>query len=189
MDGENKKPDTEETEAAKKAPGDGGAAEKDARIKELEKENKDLKTQIDEVQKELDKIREEQAAAARRTRAEKLVNEMVNRGVEFADDEDRESEMKRLAGLTDDAFEATEAAVKRIKKKDPTADPNADPKPDDKNKEKDKKPPKGKADCGCGMSADASVRPADVQDGKVPLEDQLKDGFMAAYNERVGAAN
>ncbi len=187
MDGENKKPDTEETEAAKKAPGDGGAADKDARLKELEKENKDLKAQLDEVQKELDKMREEQAASARRTRAEKLVSEMVNRGVEFADDEDRESEMNRLAGLTDEAFEATEAAVKRIKKKDPKADPNAEQKPEDKNK----KPPanKGKADCGCGMSADASVRPADVQDGRKPLEDQLKDGFMAAYNERVGAAN
>ena len=187
MDGENKKPDTDETEAAKKAPGDGGAAEKDARIKELEKENKELKTQIDEAQKELDKIREEQAAAARRTRAEKLVNEMVNRGVEFADDEDRESEMNRLAGLTDDAFEATEAAVKRIKKKDPAADPNAEEKPEDKEKKAPAK--KSKADCGSGMSADASVRPADVQDGKRPLEEQLKDGFMAAYNERVGAAN
>lgn len=187
MDGENKKPDTEETEAAKKAPGDGGAAEKDARIKELEKENKDLKAQIDEVQKELDKIREEQAAAARWTRAEKLVNEMVNRGVDFADDEDRESEMNRLAGLTDDAFEATEAAVKRIKKKDPAADPNAEEKPEDKEKKAPAK--KSKADCGSGMSADASVRPADVQDGKRPLEEQLKDGFMAAYNERVGAAN
>ncbi|OQA84966.1 MAG: Modification methylase FokI [bacterium ADurb.Bin236] len=188
MDGENKKPDTDETEAAKKAPGDGGGADKDARIKELEKENKDLKAQLDEVQKELDKMREEQAAAARRTRAEKLVNEMMNRGVEFADDEDRESEMNRLAGLTDDAFEATEAAVKRIKKKDPKADPNADQKPEDKNK----KPPvnKGKADSGCGMSADAGVRPADVQDGKeTSLEDDLKSGFMAAYNERVGAAN
>ena len=188
MDGENKKPDTDETEAAKKAPGDGGGADKDARIKELENENKDLKAQLDEVQNELDKMREEQAAAARRTRAEKLVNEMVNRGVEFADDEDRESEMNRLAGLTDDAFEATEAAVKRIKKKDPKADPNADQKPEDKNK----KPPvnKGKADSGCGMSADAGVRPADVQDGKeTSLEDDLKSGFMAAYNERVGAAN
>jgi len=188
MDGENKNPETDETEAAKKnAPGGGGG--NDARVKELEKENKDLKDQLDLLQKELDKINAEQAAAARRTRAEKLVLEMENRGVDFADEEDRESERKRIAGLGDDAFEATEAAVKRVKKKDPKADPNADMKPEDK--EKDKKLPanKGKADCGCGMSADASVRPADVQDGKVPLEDQLKDGFMAAYNERVGAAN
>ena len=100
---------------------------------------------------------------------------MENRGVEFADEEDRESERKRIAGLGDDAFEATEAAVKRVKKKDPKADPNADLKPADK--EKDKKPPAntGKADCGCGMSADAGVRPADVQDGKVPLVQTLED--------------
>lgn len=191
MDGENKNPETDETEAAKKnAPGGGGG--NDVRVKELEKENKDLKSQLDEVQKELDKMREEQAAAARRTRAEKLVKEMENRGVEFADEEDRENEMKRIAGLGDDAFSATEAAVKRIKKKDPKVDPNADQKPEDKNKEKDKKSPanKGKADCGCGMSADAGVRPADVQDGKeTSLEESLKSGFMAAYNERVGAAN
>jgi adenine-specific DNA methylase len=192
MDGENKNPETDETEAAKKnAPGGGGG--NDARVKELEKENKDLKDQLDQLQKELDKINAEQAAAARRARAEKLVLEMENRGVDFADEEDRESERKRIAGLGDDAFEATEAAVKRVKKKDPKA-PDQTP-PDqtlqDIQKQKDKKSPanKGKADCGCGMSADAGVRPADVQDGKVPLEDQLKDGFMAAYNERVGATN
>ncbi len=193
MDGENKNPETDETEAAKKnTPGGGGG--NDARVKELEKENKDLKAQLDEVQKELDKLREEQAAAARRTRAEKLVKEMENRGVEFDGDEDRESEMKRIAGLGDDAFAATEAAVKRIKKKDPKADPNSDETPEDeaKKNEKDKKQPpkKSKAETGGGMNADASVRPADVQDGEESsLEESLKSGFMAAYNDRVGAAN
>ncbi len=140
MERANKNPETDETEAAKKnAPGGGGG--NDARVKELEKENKDLKDQLDLLQKELDKINAEQAAAARRTRAEKLVLEMENRGVDFADEEDRESERKRIAGLGDDAFEATEAAVKRVKKKDPKADPNADLKPEDKEKDKDQQNP------------------------------------------------
>lgn len=192
MDDENRKPDTGDTEAAKH-PAPGGGGDKDARIRELETENKDLKSQLDEVQKELDKMREEQAAAARRTRAEKLVKDMENRGVEFADDDDRENEQKRLAGLTDDAFAATEAAVKRIKKKDPKQEPNPGETPGDEEngKDKNKKPPakKSKGEHGGGMSADADFRPADVEDGLKPLEERLTSGFMAAYNERVGAAN
>jgi len=194
MDGENKNPETDETGVAKKnAPGDGG--EKDARVKELEAENKKLKEQLDEVQTELDKMREQQAAAARRERAEKLVKEMENRGIEFEGDEDREAELKRLAGLTDDAFSATEAAVKRVKKpKDQKEepDPGENPEDEEKKKEKDKKQPpkKSKADTGGGMKADAGVRPADVQDGEESsLEESLKSGFMAAYNDRVGASN
>ncbi len=192
MDGENKKPETEETEAAKKAP---GGADTDARVKELEAENKKLKDQLDELQKELDKLRAEREAAIRRARAEKLVKEMENRGIEFEGDDDRETELNRLAGLNDDAFSATEAAVKRVKKpKDQKqeADPDENPDDEDKKKEKDKKQPpkKSKADSGGGMSADADVRPADVQDGKESsLEENLKSGFMAAYNDRVGAAN
>jgi len=192
MDGENKKPETEETEAAKKSP--GGGADNDARVRELEKENKALKEQLDELQKELDRLRAEREAAIRRARAEKLIKEMENRGIEFDGDEDREAELKRLAGLSDDAFSATEAAVKRVKKKDKKEEePNPDEKPEDedKKKEKDKKQPpkKSKADTGGGMSADAGVRPADVDDGSDSLEEKLKSGFMAAYNERVGAAD
>jgi adenine-specific DNA-methyltransferase len=33
-----------------------------------------------------------------------------------------------------------------------------------------------------------SVRPRDVDDRKTSLEDKLRDGFMAAYESRVGAA-
>ena len=33
---------------------------------------------------------------------------------------------------------------------------------------------------------DAGVRPLDVDDKKTSLEDQLRDGFMAAYESRVG---
>jgi len=187
MDGENKNPETEETEAAKNnAPADGGA--KDARLKELEAENKKLKDQLDDLQKELDKLRTEREAAIRRTRAEKLVKEMENRGIEFEGDDDREAELKRLAELGDDAFAATEAAVKRVKKKPgkPEEENPETPAEEDKGKKQPQK--KAKADTG-GMRADADVRPFDVDDGEKSLEDQLKSGFMAAYNDRVGSAN
>jgi len=189
MDGENKKPDTEETGAAKSAL-EANSAANDARLKELEAENKKLKESLDELQKELDKLKSEREAAIRSARAEKLVGEMENRGVEFADSSDRESEMKRLAGLTDDAFSATEAAVKRMKKKE---EKKEEPDPDENSEsgEKDKKPAgkKSKADAAGGMNANANVRLFDVDDGKESLEDNLKSGFMAAYNERVGASN
>jgi adenine-specific DNA-methyltransferase len=116
---------------------------------------------------------------------------MENRGIEFADNDDREAEQKRLAGLTDDAFTATEAAVKRVKKKE---EKKEEPDPDENSEsgEKNKKPAgkKSKADAGGGMNANAGVRLFDVDDGKESsLEESLKTGFMAAYNERVGASN
>ena len=36
------------------------------------------------------------------------------------------------------------------------------------------------------LRSDAGVRPRDVDDRKVSLEDRLRDGFMAAYHNRVG---
>src|SRR5574343_926353 len=36
------------------------------------------------------------------------------------------------------------------------------------------------------LRSDAGVRPHDVDDRKVSLEDRLRDGFMAAYRNRVG---
>jgi adenine-specific DNA-methyltransferase len=38
------------------------------------------------------------------------------------------------------------------------------------------------------MRSHADVRPADVDDKKLSLEDKLRDGFMTAYRERVGLA-
>ena len=80
--------------------------------------------------------------------------------------------------------------MKRIKKKDPTAPDQTPPDqtPQDTTKPPVKKPPaKKKAECEGCMRTDAGVRPMDVGDGGASLEDQLKSGFLAAYNERTGA--
>ena len=37
------------------------------------------------------------------------------------------------------------------------------------------------------MRTDAGVRPLDVDDKKTSLEDQLRDGMMAAYRTRVAS--
>jgi adenine-specific DNA-methyltransferase len=96
----------------------------------------------------------------------------------FGSDEDREKEMNRLAELSDDAFAATEAAYDRaIKGK-------AECPCSDKADEKEQKPAASGA-----LRTSADVRPADVDDKKLSLEDKLRQGFMTAYRERVGATS
>lgn len=46
--------------------------------------------------------------------------------------------------------------------------------------------PAAKASTETPLRSDAGVRPHDVDDRKVSLEDRLRDGFMAAYRNRVG---
>jgi adenine-specific DNA-methyltransferase len=52
----------------------------------------------------------------------------------------------------------------------------------DQEKEQDKQ--KTKASANSPMRSSAGVRPHDVDDRKVSLEDRLRSGFMAAYNNR-----
>lgn len=179
----------EQLEAAKKkdAPGEGAAPPVDdkARIKELEAENKDLKNQVLELQKRVDDLEAESKAAANKARAQKLVRKLEKAGMSFASDEDKDQELNRLAGLSDDAFAATEAAYdKAIQSR--TECPNA--------AKQDEEKAAGEKDNSASASADrqmrthADVRPLDVDDKKSSLEDKLRDGFMTAYRERVGLA-
>jgi len=181
--------------AKKKAPegggGGGGGSEpsnKDARIKELEAENQKLKAQLAELQKELEKLQAKEKAAANKARAEKLVKKLEKDGLAFGDEDEREKELERLAGLSDDAFAATEAAYKRVPK--PKADaPDKKEDEEDKDKAKDKKPkPESKADADGKLRTDAGVKPLVVDDAKLSLEDRLRRGIRAAYEDRVGAA-
>ena len=183
------KENEEQLEAAKKkdAPGEGAAPPVDdkARIKELEAENKDLKNQVLELQKRVDDLEAESKAAANKARAQKLVRKLEKAGMSFASDEDKDQELSRLAGLSDDAFAATEAAYdKAIQSKSEC--PNAGKQDEDKAA--------GEKDNSASASADrqmrthADVRPLDVDDKKSSLEDKLRDGFMTAYRERVGLA-
>ena len=94
--------------------------------------------------------------------------------------------MSRLAGLSDDAFAASEAAFERMMKAGPRAHT------DDKDaKDRGAGVETTKASCGCDdppLRSDAGVRPKDIEDKKTSLEDRLKSGFMAAYRQRVASA-
>ena len=179
----------EQLEAAKKkdAPGEGAAPPVDdkARIKELEAENKDLKNQVLELQKRVDDLEAESKAAANKARAQKLVRKLEKAGMSFASDEDKDQELSRLAGLSDDAFAATEAAYDRAVQSRSEC-PNAGKQ--DEDKAAGEKENSASASADRQMRTHADVRPLDVDDKKSSLEDKLRDGFMTAYRERVGLA-
>jgi adenine-specific DNA-methyltransferase len=169
-----------ESDAAKKKP---AQQEGDpARVTDLEKENRQLKAQVAELQKRVQELEAEQKAAACRSRAKKLLTRMEKQGLSFASDEDREAELKRLAELSDEAFAATEAAYERLPKS-AKADKDKEEKPADSDQGGK---PAAKASTETPLRSDAGVRPHDVDDRKVSLEDRLRDGFMAAYRNRVG---
>ena len=111
-----------------------------------------------------------------------LLTRLEKQGLSFASDEDREAELKRLAELSDEAFAATEAAYERLPKS-AKADKDKEEKPADSDQGGK---PAAKASTETPLRSDAGVRPHDVDDRKVSLEDRLRDGFMAAYRNRVG---
>jgi len=126
----------------------------------------------------------EQKAAANRARAQKLLSKVEKHGITFDSDEDRTNELNRLAGLSDDAFSATEDAFDRMIKADAEKAKKDGGKPENNAGKKQAKADDEKNDP--PMRSDAGVRPRDVDDGKKSLEDKLKSGFMAAYHQRVG---
>ena len=188
MDDKQKAKD-EAAEAAKKNdPGGGGggnAPEDKARVQELETENKELKQQVLALQKKLEELEAEQQAAANRAKAQKLLAKVEKHGVGFTGDEEREKELVRLAGLCEEAFTATEAAYDRMIQAGADKAKKGETKPEEKsgNKAKADETSQDKA-----LRSDAGVRPQDVDDKKVSLEDRLTHGLMAAYRQRVGIA-
>ena len=184
---EKQKAKDEAALAAKKAEeGGGNAADDKARIKELEKENKELKQQVLALQKQVEEMEAERKAAANRARAQKLLSKVEKHGIAFENDEEREKELTRLAGLSDEAFTATEDAFDRMIKADAEKARKGETKPENTAGKKQAKADETKDDP--PMRSDAGVRPRDVDDRKKSLEDRLKNGFMAAYRQRVGLA-
>ncbi len=178
MDEKTKKPDESSADAAKKK--QEKQDDNPAPNSELEKENRQLKAQVAELQKRIQELEAEQKAAASKARAQKLITKLEKQGFDFGSGDDRDSELNRLAELSDDAFAATEAAYeKMVKAQKADATPKSD-----QEKEQDKQKTKASADS--PMRSSAGVRPHDVDDRKVSLEDRLRSGFMAAYNNRVG---
>lgn len=191
MEEDRKETEERHEDAAKKgAPGGGGTISIDdkARIKELERENKDLRNQVLELQKRIDELEAESKAAANKSRAAKLVARLEKSGMTFASNEEREKELSRLAELSDDAFAATEAAYdKAIQSKSACSKPalsKVEGAADDDGKGKEKS---NTSEADKQLRTDAGVRPLDVDDKKTSLEDKLKTGFMAAYQDRIGA--
>lgn len=179
--------DAADSDAAKKItpPAGGGTPPTDpvAQLKALEQENKQLKQQVLDLQKQVDELLAAQKAAANRAKAQALVRKLERQGLKFGTDEEKDAEIGRLAGLSDDAFAASEAAYGRMTQAMPgKADAG------DKSRQ-------AGADCDCDttkaeqtsppLKTDAGVRPLDVDDRNDSLEAQLTRGFQQAYDERL----
>ncbi len=183
MDEKTKPTDERAVEAAKKK--DDGAAGPAilTRLKDLERENKALKAQVAELQKRVQELEAEQKAAACRSRAKKLLTRSGEAGARLRVRRGPRTELKRLAGLSDDAFAATEAAYERL--------PKAGSSGHSEDKEAKDRGPGGKP-----RRRHALRRPAPAQRRGCPSAGRgrqqgvargpAEDGFMAAYRNRVG---
>ena len=186
MDDKNK-PDEQPAKGAKKPrnsgadQGGGGSGDQGKRIAELEQENKERKAKVAELQKRVQELESEQQAAANKSQASKLIAQLEKQGVDFGGDEERERELKHLAGLSDEAFTATEVAYERMARQ-----AKADAKTEDKSTERPEPKKESAKASDEPLRSDAGVLPCDVDDRKATLEDQLGDGFMGAYESRVG---
>ena len=168
-------------------PGDGAPAEEpttdnpDAELKRLRAENKKLKKQLEDAQQRISELETEQAAAARRAKAEAVLKKWEGKGRTFDNDEARTAELNRLAGLTEEAILATEQVIDSLAapKKDEAFPPKA-PLPGDPLK-------KAEASTQPKLKADAGIDPLVVDDKKpASLEQKLKTGLMASYKATVG---
>ena len=149
----------------------------DTEVKRLRLENKKLKKQLEEAQQRISELETEQAAAARRAKAEMVLKKWEGKGRTFDSDEARTAELNRLSGLTEEAILATEQVIDSLttpKKEDPKP-----PLPGDLTK-------KAEASLKPRMKADAGVDPLVVDDKKpASLEEKLKTGLMANYKANV----
>ncbi len=104
-------------------------------------------------------------------------------------DQEREAELKRLSELGDESFSATEAAYERmLRVTDPKVEKKVAAQKETGTDNKGKKSSAKADDDDKVMRTDAGVNPLSVDDKNSTLEDKLKTGFKAAYEERVGLA-
>ena len=155
-----------------------------ADLDRLTQENEDLKAKLEEAQAA-------HKAIVRRAKAEKLLAAWQEAGREFEGDPAKTAELDRLLKLSDEAFDATEAAVQAFAagKKKP-ADPNNPDDEEDPAAEDGKPPfpPKKKPAKKGSMTSDASrLVPSVSTDQMSTLVNELSNGFLAAYHERVGS--
>jgi len=144
------------------------ADEKDDRIKELENQIEKLTKDLDKSQKLVESLEKEKKASLQKAKAESLLKKWESMGREFASDEDREKELSRLAGLSEDALFAIEETVTSFESMNQVED-----KVEEKNIQANRK-------------TQGNVKPKPIDDGDVSLTDQLTNGFLQAYKSRIG---
>ena len=144
------------------------ADQKDDRIKELETELDKTAKDLEKAQKMIESLEKEKQAAKQKAKAESLLKKWESMGRSFDSEEDREKELSRLAGMSEDALGAIEETVTSFETMNAQ-----DESEEDKHSN-------------TSQRANADVKPAPVDDGDGSLTDQLKNGFIAAYNSRIG---
>ena len=144
------------------------ADEKDDRIKELENEIEKLAKDLEKSQKLVESLEKEKKASLQKAKAESLLKKWKSMGRDFASDEDREKELSRLAGLSENALFAIEETVTQFESLN-----QVEEKVEEKNAQANRK-------------TQGNVKPKPVDDGDVSLTDQLKNGLLQAYKSRIG---
>jgi hypothetical protein len=172
-------------------------AEKVKLIKKQQTEIERLTKENESLQQKLDEAEAAKKSMIRKARAEKLLAAWQDAGRDFADDAGKTAEMDRLMKLSDEGFDATEAAVqafaagKKKKDEEDPEDPDAEDEseggdePDGKKPpfplKKEKKRPKKQA----SMASQAGVPASSADRRGGSLQEQLTAGFMAAWKDRT----
>lgn len=150
------------------------ADQKDDRIKELESELEKTAKDLEKAQKQIESMEKEKQAAKQKAKAESILKKWESMGRSFETEEEKEKELKRLAGLSEDALGAIEETIGSF-------DSLKSEKAEIENKKQEEK-----KQSQANMRAKANVKPESVDDVEVTLKDELKNGFVAAYNSRIG---
>ena len=150
------------------------ADQKDDRIKELESELEKTAKDLEKAQKLIESMEKEKQAAKQKAKAESILKKWESMGRSFENEEEKEKELKRLAGLSEDALGAIEETIGSF-------DSLKSEKAEVENKKQEEK-----KQSQANMRAKANVKPESVDDVEVTLKDELKNGFVAAYNSRIG---
>ena len=153
------------------------ADEKDVRIKELESELAKLTKDFEKAQKLIESMEKEKQAAKQKAKAETLLKQWEKMGRSFESEKDREKEIQRLAGLSEEALGAIEETIGSF-----DSMKSRQTEEEIEKKEASDKKKKSQAN----RKAQANIKPESIDDAEFTLHDELKNGFVAAYQSRIG---
>ncbi|MBC8376797.1 MAG: DNA adenine methylase [FCB group bacterium] len=148
------------------------ADEKDTRIKELESELEKLNKSLEDAQKQIETLTNEKMAARQRSKAEAVLKKWESMGRTFESEELREKELGRLAALSEEALKAVEVTIGTFEVVGKNSDKEVVIVPERKSQ--------------AHLNTRAANKPEPVDDSELSLKDELKNGFVAAYNSRIG---